>query len=557
MSERLKLFLYGGVAALFLGSGFSVRGAEPQAYPLPSVYPVSDAYELQAEGVDVPVVKYGGYHYAHFSMGDGPCRLRIKSLNGTISQHSISPLKLKLKGSSSGSTLSFTLEQPTYVIVSTKGNPRLVIMADPPETDKPASSGNGIFNVAEAPYGADKTGEKLATEAIQKAIDDASARMDGGTVYVPAGLYHTSTLMLKSNVALYLEGGAFLRCTGKPGDYKKFFRKDSQGRDGTWLVYTEEGAENMKLYGRGTLDGNGVTMEHNHYGMQILLVVGCSKITVDGIMVRESAAWSVIVAQSNDVTMKNFKVINPTNMGENDAIDIVNSQNVTVQRAIGIAFDDSFSTKCLDKKADIVKNWPGDAEPIENVTFEDCLAWTGCFGFKMGQGAFQHHDKVTFKNCVVYDCAVGIGMHHKAGTDEMRNVVFDTIDIERISGQNVGKTWAMFFIQEKKDNKGSISNVAVRNITVRDKGTSGARVKGAGTNAVVKDVTFQNIFMPKKKSPATTLRQMDVSDTGNDKGTEVLSSTGESTVGEDEADPFEMEVPSTPSLWDETKEKEE
>jgi polygalacturonase len=63
------------------------------------------------------------------------------------------------------------------------------------------------FNVLD--FGADPTGVALATEAIQKAIDECTAA-GGGTVVIPAGIYTTGPLTLKSNVRLYTETNSFI-----------------------------------------------------------------------------------------------------------------------------------------------------------------------------------------------------------------------------------------------------------------------------------------------------------------------------------------------------------
>ena len=58
-------------------------------------------------------------------------------------------------------------------------------------------------------YGADPTGVKLSTDAIQQAIDAASSA-GGGTVMIPAGVYVTGPIVLKSNVCLYADFGALV-----------------------------------------------------------------------------------------------------------------------------------------------------------------------------------------------------------------------------------------------------------------------------------------------------------------------------------------------------------
>src|SRR2546428_13347910 len=56
-------------------------------------------------------------------------------------------------------------------------------------------------------FGAKGDGKQLDTEAINKTID-AAAAAGGGTVFFPAGNYLSTSIRMKSNIALYLDQGA-------------------------------------------------------------------------------------------------------------------------------------------------------------------------------------------------------------------------------------------------------------------------------------------------------------------------------------------------------------
>ena len=73
------------------------------------------------------------------------------------------------------------------------------------------------FNVLD--YGADATGAKLATQAIQAAID-ACTEAGGGTVVIPEGIYTTGPITLKSNVRLYTEKNCFVQFTHDLDQYE-------------------------------------------------------------------------------------------------------------------------------------------------------------------------------------------------------------------------------------------------------------------------------------------------------------------------------------------------
>ena len=98
------------------------------------------------------------------------------------------------------------------------------------------------FNVRD--YGATGNKAENAKQSIQRAID-ACAAAGGGTVLLPAGSYSSGTLHLRSHVRLYLDSGATL-----------YSIKDKSAFDQDSLIFAD-GAENITVEGRGTIDGQG------------------------------------------------------------------------------------------------------------------------------------------------------------------------------------------------------------------------------------------------------------------------------------------------------------
>ena len=111
------------------------------------------------------------------------------------------------------------------------------------------------YNVLD--YGADPTGAVLATEAIQKAIDECT-EAGGGTVVIPAGIYTTAPLTLKSNVRLYTEKNSFIIFSHDLDLYEiydEWFEGIPTKRCTSPL--NARGAENIAITGHGTFNGNG------------------------------------------------------------------------------------------------------------------------------------------------------------------------------------------------------------------------------------------------------------------------------------------------------------
>ena len=495
-----------------------------EVYPNYSVNTASALYKVKVDGVELPVVSYGKdeYDYGEFSMKKGPVQVEV-TFRDNISTYEISPQKLGLTGTVSGNKLTFTLERDEYLILKINGNNRrLILTADPAQTDVPAASGEGIFNVTDAPYSADGTGRYFATLAIQSAIDDAAAFgtvEKPGIVYVPAGVYQTGSLMLRSNVHLYLEGGATLWGATRMQEWMPKGRKNSIGKGVSYMVYTDNNTVNTKIYGRGTVDGNAKTFKQTagwRIAVECLAPVNTSCFTSDGIVYRGSGIWCVVPAFSNNLQFLNFKIYNNTGYGEDDGIDLNGCQDVVVRNSISVNWDDPYSTKTEHAGGfEINAGWGPEAEKVlenENILFDDCIAWTGCYGFKVGQGiGYDQHD-ITVQNSTVYDCAVGFGIHHKRFDGKIWNVTFDSIEVENITRQNEDhKMWFQCFLQD--DNKQAVDgdmirNVAVRNINVLARSATSPKLVSRRDGSNISGVTFENITMYGSTAPANSMGQL-------------------------------------------------
>lgn len=79
--------------------------------------------------------------------------------------------------------------------------------------------------------------------------------MAAGVVFVPAGEYLCSTLVLKDNVTLYLSGGATLLASNRESDYTRAFSFADTGGGGVPMLIYAEKAKNIAITGCGTIKG--------------------------------------------------------------------------------------------------------------------------------------------------------------------------------------------------------------------------------------------------------------------------------------------------------------
>ena len=162
---------------------------------------------------------------------------------------------------------------------------------------------------------------------------------------------------------------------------------------------------------------------------------------------------------------------------------------------------------------------------LDNVIFDDCVAWTQCYGYKIGQGAYEDQSNIVFKNSVVYKGAVGIGIDHKFGSAKVSDVTFYNIEIEHISGLAGNKcSWLDLYIQQPGTaGAGPIEGVKINDIKVNSKGTQGAYIQGYNSANTISEVTLQDIYMLGQTTPAKTFAEMDITHMGFSSNVKIIT----------------------------------
>lgn len=488
------------------------------------IYSRSGLGTVTVNGVPVTLLNYcDDYDYCHFSFRESA--VIELTVNASIMSCTVTPQAKNIPHEVSGKKLTITLTRSEYMIVRINGMKEIVICADDFETDVPELDDERVCNIVED-FKADPLGLTPSSVNIQAAVDFMYNR-GGGIVYVPAGLYVLDqSVMLRSHVHLYLAGGAVLRCPNDWANFEKFSYKESIDRDVTWTFYTEIGAEDVRIYGRGTIDANGKIVFDNHgYVATVFYMRHAKDIVFDGILIRDSAFWTIETKCCRDVDIRNVKILNRiAGMKENDDIDICETHRAKVTHCIGIAEDDSFSTKTYTSKGLIKSKGETESDAgfisdmtLDGVTFDDCVAWSDCAAYKVGDGAWHNQTNVKFINSTCYKARDAIKITHRHGTKEYRDITFENIDVERLGGKGgVQKTWCVFDMKPSTAGAyGNAVNVLVKDINIRELGKE-SMLKGhkdSGGESWMKNVVFSRVRVPGTDGYAKTLDEMAITDT--------------------------------------------
>ena len=164
-------------------------------------------------------------------------------------------------------------------------------------------------------HGAKGDGATLDTVAIQAAID-ACRDAGGGTVMFPAGRYLSGTIHLRSGVTLHLDAGARLIGTTNLALYAQptppaFMPEAKWGKWHRGLIIGEN-IEDVAITGLGVIDGNKVfdpTGEEKMRGPHTIVLVNCRRFTLRDVTIVDSANYAVFFQVSDDVEIRNVKIV--------------------------------------------------------------------------------------------------------------------------------------------------------------------------------------------------------------------------------------------------------
>ncbi|MEI7255722.1 exo-poly-a-D-galacturonosidase PehX [Dickeya dadantii] len=219
-----------------------------------------------------------------------------------------------------------------------------------------------VINITQ--YGAKGDGTTLNTTAIQKAID---ACQTGCRVDIPAGVFKTGALWLKSDMTLNLLQGATLLGSDSAADYPdayKIYSYSSQVRPASLINAIDKTSsavgtfKNIRIIGKGVIDGNGWKRSadaKDELGNSLPQYVksDSSKVSNDGILAKNQVAAAVAKGmdvktaysqrRSSLVTLRGVKNVyiadvtirNPANHG----VMFLESQNVVENSVIHQTFD--------------------------------------------------------------------------------------------------------------------------------------------------------------------------------------------------------------------------
>ncbi|WP_152081114.1 glycoside hydrolase family 28 protein [Enterobacter oligotrophicus] len=297
--------------------------------------------------------------------------------------------------------------------------------------------------------GADPTGKRISTAAIQQAIAEAQ---HNDTVVIPAGRFLTGAFFLKSGITLQLEAGAELIGSQNLDDYPLIDTRVA-GIDMRWPagIINIINCDDVSITGTGALDGqgkfwwqrfwgedeqSGMAGDYSARGLRWVVDYDCQRprnilvyesqhIMLQDFTSRESGFWNLHLCYSHNVTVESVKISNSAGPST-DGIDIDSCEQVQVERCVVSCNDDNI-----------------------------CI--------KAGRGLEAAQKARTARNIVIRGCTLNKGSGITLGSETSGGIENVLIEHNRFNGTGVG-----FRIKSARNRGGFIRDITVRDLQLLD-----------------------------------------------------------------------------------------
>lgn len=358
-------------------------------------------------------------------------------------------------------------------------------------------------------FGAVGDGHTMNTAAFKKAID-ACSDAGGGKVLVPAGLWLTGPIELKSNVNFHVERGAFILFSPDHNDYP-IIKMPHGGFIVASPIYGSD-LENIAITGTGILDGNGTTWRplkkskvneslwrkfvssggvvsddgsmwwpseaardglkkleelrktkkeitaedllplRDAFRPKMVSLQYCKRVLIEGVTIQNSPSFGFNPNFCEDMVVRDLKINNEYWAQNGDGIDIGSSKNVLLYKCTVTAGDDGI---CM--KASPVKN-SGEAV-LQNVVIADCVVYHAHGGFVTGSNTNGGMHNIYVHNCDFVGTDVGLRFKSSRG----RGGLVDNIYIKNIFMKDIVNETILFnTYYENSGNNGKVYPVTDR-----------------------------------------------------------------------------------------------
>ncbi|WP_243431536.1 glycoside hydrolase family 28 protein [Algoriphagus lutimaris] len=340
-------------------------------------------------------------------------------------------------------------------------------------------------------FGAVGDGLTKNSDAFKTAIEEV-ARLGGGKVIVPRGIWLTGPITLLSNINLHLEDGALIIFSEDKDDYP-LVETSFEGLNTVRCISPINAykVENIAITGKGTIDGSGdawrfvkrgkmtesqwnnlvksggIVEGSNWFPSQSFLdgynasssfnvpditdlkelekmkdflrpvmisIRESKRVLLDGPTFQNSPAWNIHPLMSEDVIIRNLNVRNPWYSQNGDGLDLESCKNVLIYNNTFDVGDDAI---CIKSGKD--KDGRDRAIPTENVIIKNNIVYHGHGGVTVGSEMSSGVKNVHVSNCTFIGTDIGLRFKSTRGRGGVvENIWISNVDMIGIPTEAIG-----------------------------------------------------------------------------------------------------------------------
>lgn len=325
---------------------------------------------------------------------------------------------------------------------------------------------NNTVNITET--GGLGDGITLNTRAFELAIEKLSAK-GGGKLLVPAGVWFTGPIVLKSNINLHLEKGALILFSTDFNLYPlvntifegldtKRCQSPISARNQVNIAITGEGTINgsgeawrplkrskvTEVQWKKTVKSGGVVKDNDYWfpsakslkgqsmsDMNVprgnlsdekwleikdflrpvmISLIECKNVFLQGVLFENSPSWNIHPLMCENLIVDNIFARNPGYAQNGDGIDVESCKNVMI---VNSTFDVGDDAICIKSGKDAEGRLR--AKPTENVIVDNCKVFQGHGGFVVGSEMSGGVRNISVKNCQFLGTDVGLRFKSNRG----------------------------------------------------------------------------------------------------------------------------------------------
>ena len=308
-------------------------------------------------------------------------------------------------------------------------------------------------------FGASGNGIDLNTQAFANAIEYLSER-GGGHLVVPAGIWRTGPIELKSNIDLHVTRDAIILFDSRI-ELQHLVKSDILGVSNNKFespIHAEY-AKNVSITGGGVIDGNGqdwrplkrekvtdnewakfvasggsVNPQGNMWYPEANMTFGprvpgqastpslssgrptlidireCENVLLEDCLFQNSPFWNLHPLLCKNVIIKNVTVRNPDYAQNGDGLDVESCENVII---VNSTFDCGDDGICIKSGMDEVGRRRG--RPSKNILVDGCTVYHGHGGFVVGSEMSGGVENIKVTNCRFLVTDVGLRFKSRRG----------------------------------------------------------------------------------------------------------------------------------------------